>query len=146
VGWALSSQVGHADITNDTVESYQKNGITVAGPGSTADIEHDVVTGSGPTPIIAQNGIQISFGATALVMDNLITANNCTGHKRASSSGILAFGGGGTVFGAAVSGGPHTAHRAGQAKPACHPGRCVRRSRVLVEGWIPGPGLSRTTG
>jgi hypothetical protein len=83
VGWQLSSQVGHADITNDTIESYQKNGITVDGPGSTADIDHDVVTGSGPTPIIAQNGIQISFGATALVTDNTITANNYTGIKGA---------------------------------------------------------------
>jgi hypothetical protein len=99
VGWQLSRQIGHAELINDRIESYQKNGITVDGPGSTADIFHDVVTGSGPTPIIAQNGIQISFGAKALVADNIITGNNYTGDKGASSAGILAFGGGGKACG-----------------------------------------------
>jgi hypothetical protein len=99
IGSAPTSQIGHADLTNDTIESYQKNGITVDGPGSTADIDHVVVTGAGPTPTIAQNGIQVSFGATASVTGSTITGDNYTGAFDASSAGILAYGGGGAVCG-----------------------------------------------
>jgi len=30
-------QVGHINLSRDTIETYQKNGVTVDGPGSTAD-------------------------------------------------------------------------------------------------------------
>ena len=42
------------------VNTYQKNGITVDGNGSGATINNATVTGTGETPSIAQNGIQIS--------------------------------------------------------------------------------------
>jgi len=103
VGYAPTSQIGHAKLTNDTVETYQKNGITIDGPGSTADIDNLDVAGSGPTPYIAQNGIQVSFGATASVSGSTITGNNYTGLYNASSAGILVFGGGGSVCGVGPS-------------------------------------------
>jgi hypothetical protein len=99
VGFAPTSQVGHATLRDDTIETYQKNGITVDGPGSTADIDHIVVTGAGATSAIAQNGIQISFGATGSVTNSTITGNNYTGTGEASSTGILVVGGGGTTCG-----------------------------------------------
>jgi len=99
VGSAPTHQVGHATMTSDTIQTYQKNGITVDGPGSTASISGVTVSGAGPTSQIAQNGIQISLGATATVVGSTITGNNYTGNGDASSTGILVFGGGGTVCG-----------------------------------------------
>jgi hypothetical protein len=96
VGYSPTSQIGHAKLTNDTVETYQKNGITIDGSGSTADITDVVVAGAGATPSIAQNGIQVSFGATASVTHSTITGNNYTGSGNASSTGILLYGGCGT--------------------------------------------------
>ena len=93
VGLDPTSQVGHASLSDDIIETYQKNGITVDGPGSTADIDHVVVTGAGATPSIAQNGIQISNGATGSVTRSTVTGNNYTGTGNASSTGILVFGG-----------------------------------------------------
>jgi hypothetical protein len=93
VGSSVTNQIGHADLTNDTIESYQKNGITVDGTGSTADIDHVTVTGAGPTPTIAQNGIQISDGATGSVTNSTVTGNNYTGTGDTSSTGLLVFGG-----------------------------------------------------
>ena len=99
VGFAPTSQIGRAYLSDDTVETYQKNGITVDGAGSYGDIDHVVVSGAGPTPYIAQNGIQLSFGATGSVTRSVITGNNYTGANNASAAGILIFGGGGSVCG-----------------------------------------------
>jgi hypothetical protein len=99
VGFAPTSQIGHAKMTNDVVETYQKNGITVDGSGSTATISNSTVTGAGPTTQIAQNGIQYSFGATGKVTGSDISGNNYTGTGEASSTGILVFGGGGSTCG-----------------------------------------------
>ena len=72
-------------ISGNTVYSYQKNGITVSGvdadgnpssnPTTTASVLDNVVTGNGKIDYIAQNGIQISFGATALVRGNSVSEN-----------------------------------------------------------------------
>jgi hypothetical protein len=48
----------------------------IDGPGSSADIGNVIVTGAGATPAIAQNGIQISFGATGSVTRSTITGND----------------------------------------------------------------------
>jgi hypothetical protein len=98
-GFAPTGQVGHATLSNDTIETYQKNGITIDGPKSTAKISAVTVTGDGPTDQIAQNGIQISFGATGSVTGSVIGGNNYTGNGDASSTGILLVGGGGSACG-----------------------------------------------
>ncbi|HUB42833.1 MAG TPA: hypothetical protein VMA72_28600 [Streptosporangiaceae bacterium] len=104
-GNSLTGQVGHATLTDDTIETYQKNGVVIDGPGSTGKITGTTVTGSGPTPTIAQNGIQISFGASGSVTDSTITANNYTGTPQEEgdyptyADGILIYGGGGSVCG-----------------------------------------------
>jgi nitrous oxidase accessory protein NosD len=77
VGKDTQSQVGTATLTSDTIEGYQKNGMTVDGKGSTATITKVTVKGAGPAPI-AQNGIQISRGALGRIAASTITGNECT--------------------------------------------------------------------
>ena len=72
-------------ISGNTVSLYQKGGIV--------SISGNTVTGNGPVPYIAQNGIQIGFGGDGLIMRNQVTGNSYTGFNSASSSGILIFGG-----------------------------------------------------
>jgi hypothetical protein len=76
VGHKRIGQVGAATLTNDTVAGYQKNGITVDGPGSKATIRKTTVKGAGPAPL-AQNGIQVSRGAVTKVLASEITGNEC---------------------------------------------------------------------
>lgn len=90
--------VGHATITGTTVTGYQKNGITVDGPGTTANLSLNTVNGAGQSdtslsPIIAQNGIQISRGASGKALYNTVSGNSYTGPNFASSGGILVYGG-----------------------------------------------------
>lgn len=90
--------VGQATITKTTVIGYQKNGITVDGPGSHASITGSTVEGAGRDNqfgvIIAQNGIQMSRGATGSIENNYVADNSYTGTGAgASSGGVLIFGG-----------------------------------------------------
>jgi len=62
-------------IADNTATDYQKNGITVNGAVN-ATITGNTVTGDGPVDYIAQNGIQIGFGATALLERNTVSAND----------------------------------------------------------------------
>jgi hypothetical protein len=65
VGRTSWATTGTADITNNEISSYQKAGIVVDNTGSSANIEGNTVSGEGPKTTIAENGIQISRGATA---------------------------------------------------------------------------------
>jgi hypothetical protein len=98
-GFSPTGQIGHATLDRDTIDNYQKNGITIDGIDSTASIFEVTVTGAGPTNQIAQNGIQISFGATGTVSNSTITGNNYTGTGEAFSTGVLVVGGGGSSCG-----------------------------------------------
>jgi parallel beta-helix repeat protein len=70
-------QEGHGTIRNVIVSGYMKNGIVVAGPLSTATIEGNTVTGVVPNTANAQNGIQISYGAVATIVNNEVSDNWC---------------------------------------------------------------------
>ena len=87
---------GSADgtISGSSVSLYQKGGIIVRGAGASADILHNKVTGLGPVDFIAQNGIQISFGGSALVRDNVVSDHDYT-PSGTTSCGILLFQAGG---------------------------------------------------
>jgi parallel beta-helix repeat protein len=85
------------DIEHNTLHEYQKTGILVNEVGSQADILGNTVNGVGSSPIIAQNGIQIGWGATGTVVDNAvmnhvyapcISVNQCP----FSASNVLVFG------------------------------------------------------
>jgi len=71
------AEVGHATLSTDTVSGYQKNGITDEGEGTSISVTSAIVTGAGETPAIAQNGIQVSYGAKGTITKSTITGNEC---------------------------------------------------------------------
>ena len=86
--------VATAQIQDTSVSGYQKNGITVDGPGSAAQIWSNTIDGGGVNPTIGRNGVQISDGATAQIFGNSINNNEYTGTDYdGSSTGVLVFGG-----------------------------------------------------
>jgi parallel beta-helix repeat protein len=80
-------------IQNNTVSRYQKGGIVVNGSASNVNVQQNTVLGVGPVDYIAQNGIQIGYGAKAQVQNNFVSGNAYTGGNFASSGGILVVGG-----------------------------------------------------
>ncbi len=72
-------QVGQLVAYDDTITGYQKGGIVIDGTGSAGIIEGNVIQGIGATTLIAQNGVQISRGATAVVNSNTISGNEYSG-------------------------------------------------------------------
>jgi hypothetical protein len=68
-------QTSDVEISDCSIHDYQKNGITANESGTTAKIHNNVVTGIGPTPGAAQNGIQIGFSAGGAIRENVV-ANN----------------------------------------------------------------------
>ncbi|HZS74271.1 MAG TPA: right-handed parallel beta-helix repeat-containing protein [Candidatus Nitrosotalea sp.] len=107
VGRAKLNTIGHAEISNVVITRYQKGGIVIDGIGTTAFVKNnDIVFGFFPVDIAA-NGIQISRGAQAMVLDNQISQNICsasvcgpdiTNPQLDQAAGILLYGAGnGTV-------------------------------------------------
>ena len=70
-------------ISANQVYNFQKNGITVSGKAAngtdlstvktSATVQRNIVTGEGHIDYIAQNGIQISYGANATVKGNTVS-------------------------------------------------------------------------
>jgi hypothetical protein len=81
--------VANVSMTNVTVGSYNKNGITCKGPGTTCTISSANVTGT-PTAAIAQNGIQFSADAGGSI--NKATVSHDTNLSECGcASGILIY-------------------------------------------------------
>jgi nitrous oxidase accessory protein NosD len=69
-------------ISGNQVFDFQKNGITISGKATdgvaladaktSATVVNNVVTGEGRVDYIAQNGIQVSYGANAVVKGNIV--------------------------------------------------------------------------
>jgi hypothetical protein len=96
-GNSTTGQVGHVNLSDDTVKSYQKGGISIKGSGSTGNIDRSQIIGAGPTAATAQNGIEYVYGATGSVTNSYVSGNNYTGQGGASAAGILTFGGCGSA-------------------------------------------------
>jgi hypothetical protein len=94
VGRNAENSFGVATVVHNLIDDYQKGGIVVDGqfvPGggggllapmsetgpqpSHAEVAFNEVDGIGPTPVIAQNGIQVSRGAFANVHHNRVKDN-----------------------------------------------------------------------
>lgn len=89
----MESKVG---IAENSIDTYQKNGITANESGSLVLVDGNAVTGIGPTTGAAQNGIQIGFGADGRIINNVVADNvyspcisssNCP----ANAAGILIY-------------------------------------------------------
>lgn len=87
------------EITGNNVFAYQKGGIVVNGRGGKiAKVNSNRVIGQGHVTYIAQNGIQVGYGAMpypSQIVGNLVTANSFIGTPGdgSASAGILVIGG-----------------------------------------------------
>jgi parallel beta-helix repeat protein len=89
VGRQFNATTGSARIIGNVIERYQKNGPTIDNMGSHAEIKHNRILGVGPSATIAQNGIQVSRGATADVQHNFVSGHLFTPQTFAASGIIL---------------------------------------------------------
>ena len=92
---AVSAVTGR--IAGNTVSGDQKGGIVTNGTGVQVPVTGNTVTGDGHVTFIAQNGIQIGYGASASVMRNTVSGNSFIGFPGdgSSSGGIIVVGGAG---------------------------------------------------
>ena len=91
VGSQFLGEEGHGTVYGNYIDRYQKGGIVVDGAASSATVQQNRIQGAGPTDSIAQNGIQVSRGAAADVLQNIVLDNSFSGPPIASSTGILLF-------------------------------------------------------
>ena len=89
-------------LSGSTITTYQKGGVVITGFGAAVTMQNNTVTGFGPVDYIAQNGIQISFDATARLVGNTVSLNNYTPPK-VTACGLLLYKAGG-VSGASKTG------------------------------------------
>lgn len=66
-------------VTNNRISDYEKNGMALSGDGLTVDVSVNSVVGHGPTGAIAQNGIQVGFGAGGAISNNDVNQHTWTG-------------------------------------------------------------------
>jgi nitrous oxidase accessory protein NosD len=78
-------------VVGNDVFDYQKGGIVADEIGTVLEATDNTVTGAGPTGVIAQNGIQVSFGATSTLRRNTVTGHVYAGPQQASASGVILF-------------------------------------------------------
>jgi hypothetical protein len=90
VGRDFADQIGKAKIDGNTIDLYQKAGVYVDGAGSNGTVTDNEISGDGPNPTIAQNGIQISRRAVGKVTGNTVVDHQYTSDPT-SSTGILVF-------------------------------------------------------
>ena len=107
-GLAIYAQSGYGTggsatvaIENSSVHDYDKNGVTADGSGTVATITGNYIVGIGATPLIGQNGIQMSFGAAGKIENNTVTDDvyvnplDCYPGNCYSATGILLYDSGG---------------------------------------------------
>jgi len=73
-----NAPASNVTIQNNIINNYDKCGIDVEDAGTTCTISGNTVTGAGPISSIAQNGIEVLFGASATVTNNTVSANSYT--------------------------------------------------------------------
>ncbi len=98
---AKGPNVATVNTTGVAVSGYQKNGITYNGCGCALAVDgvakgiisNNVLTGAGDVPVIAQNGVQVGFGAGPVtVSDNDVSGHRYTGDpNNGTGAGILVF-------------------------------------------------------
>jgi len=64
------------NIKSNIVQGYDKNGITCNDAQTTCKLNNNLVIGIGPTPLIAQNGVQFGFGAGGSIINNTVSGDS----------------------------------------------------------------------
>ena len=77
------------DFSDLSIPVFQKGGIVIMGPGATFTVNENHVTNV-PSPVIAGNGIQLSYGATGTTYQNIVEGAGYMGADWAAT-GILLF-------------------------------------------------------
>src|SRR5450631_11482 len=70
-----STGTNSVSITNNHVENFSKDGITVdgfGGPGLSTTISSNTAVGQGPTNGAAENSIQVAYGASGSIVNNTV--------------------------------------------------------------------------
>jgi len=80
-------------VSNCNVYDYQKGGIEANGQGVNVTIRDSTLTGSGPDIFLAQNGIQVGFGANGTVTGNNVSKNSFNPDTNFAATGVLVAGG-----------------------------------------------------
>jgi hypothetical protein len=83
-------------VNNNTIYGFQKNGTAFNGPDLTAFADNNTITGAGAVSFIAQNCLQIGFGATGSLTNNIVGDVSYTPNTDVSC-GLLLFQSGGTI-------------------------------------------------
>lgn len=94
-GYGTSSTPQYVAILGNSVHTFAKNGITVDGSPLTFLLQQNDIVGQGPTTGAAENGVQISDGATGAVLNNTtldeIWAPDTASQSYNAASGILIY-------------------------------------------------------
>ncbi len=77
------------DFSSNSIPVFQKCGILIMGPGATFTVNENTVVNV-PSPVIAGNGMQLSYGATGTTYQNVVQGAEYTGDDWAAT-GILLF-------------------------------------------------------
>lgn len=77
------------DFSNNSIPVFQKGGILLMGPGASFTVNHNSVTNE-PSPVLAGNGIQLSYGASGSTLENIVAGTIYSGDDWAAT-GILLF-------------------------------------------------------
>jgi hypothetical protein len=88
---------GRANVTvqGSSVHSFQKNGVTGDGSETCLTVLNNYISGQGPTTGAAENGVQVSDGATGTIVGNTVIddiwAPDTSGDSGDAASGILIY-------------------------------------------------------
>jgi hypothetical protein len=90
-------------VTASNISGYGKNGVTCSDIGTTCTLLDNTITTS-PTSVVAQNGVQIGFGAIAKLEKNIIVGDNWTAYGTDSNPQVQSdFGAGVLLYAAGVN-------------------------------------------
>ena len=78
---AMGQGTATGNISDSYIYAYQKGGIVLEGKGVNVNATKNKVHGIGQVNFIAQNGIEVAYGANGSIVDNSIYANYNTGSE-----------------------------------------------------------------
>ncbi len=97
VGSNFLGQTGSGIVSSSVFTDNQKSAVIFDGPGVSGTIDSNLVTGNGPTNVIAQNGIQVSRSAVTTVTNNIVSGWYYSNYPTSASGCIEVYNAGNTT-------------------------------------------------